>query len=77
MERKDGFVRVVYNQDNGLVLGFQAVGSGSAELAGEFALALEMCATLTDVAETVHAHPTLGETVQEAVMLGLGSGLHL
>lgn len=77
LERKDGFVRVVYNQDNGLVLGFQAVGSGSAELAGEFALALEMCTTLTDVAETVHAHPTLGETVQEAVMLGLGSGLHL
>ncbi|SEO83661.1 dihydrolipoamide dehydrogenase [Salinihabitans flavidus] len=77
MERTDGFVRVVHAPDTGLVLGLQAVGAGVSELAGEFALALEMAATLTDIAETIHAHPTLGETVQEAAMGGLGAALHI
>ncbi|UOA29216.1 dihydrolipoyl dehydrogenase [Pseudosulfitobacter sp. DSM 107133] len=75
--RDDGFVRVVYDADTELVLGIQAVGAGVSELAGEFALALEMAATLTDIADTVHAHPTLGETVQEVAMKGLGRALHI
>ncbi len=75
--RDEGFVRIVHDGDSGLVLGVQAVGAGVSELAGEFALALEMAATLTDLAETVHAHPTLGETVQEAALKGLGRALHL
>ena len=76
LERSDGFVRIVFDKGSGLVLGIQAVGAACAELAGEFALALEMCATLTDVAATIHAHPTLGETVQEAALMGLGKALH-
>jgi dihydrolipoamide dehydrogenase len=75
--RDDGFVRIVHDGKSGLILGLQAVGASVAELAGEFALALEMAATLTDLAETVHAHPTLGETVQEAALKGLGRALHL
>lgn len=76
MERIEGFVRVVFDTENELVLGLQAVGSGVSELAGEFTLALEMGCTLTDIAETIHAHPTLGETVQEAAMKGLSRALH-
>jgi len=75
--RDDGFVRVVHDSDSELILGLQAVGAGVAELAGEFALALEMAATLTDIAATIHAHPTLGETMQEAALKGLGRALHL
>lgn len=75
--RKDGFVRVVYDRESELVLGIQAVGAGCSETAGEFALALEMCATLTDLTGTIHAHPTLGETLQEAALLGRGRALHL
>ena len=77
IERDDGFVRVVYDPANELVHGIQAVGAGVSELAGEFSLALEMAATLRDVADTVHAHPTLGETVQEVSLLGLGQAVHL
>lgn len=76
LERTDGFVRIVHEKESGLVLGIQAVGAGVSEFAGEFALALEMCATLTDIAATIHAHPTLGETVQEAALAGLGKALH-
>lgn len=76
LERQDGFVRVVYERESGLVLGLQAVGAHCSEFAGEFAFALEMCATLTDIAATIHAHPTLGETVQEVALMGLGKALH-
>lgn len=76
LERQDGFVRIVHEKASGLVLGIQAVGAGVSEFAGEFALAMEMCVTLTDIAATIHAHPTLGETVQEAALAGLGKALH-
>jgi len=75
--REDGIVRVVYDSDSALVLGIQAVGAGVSELAGAFALALEMAATLTDSADTIHAHPTFGETVQEVAMKWLGRALHI
>ena len=72
-----GFVRVVSRRDDQRVLGVQAVGRDIAELAGEFALALEMGAVLDDIAGTIHAHPTLGEAFAEAAHLGLGHGLHI
>ena len=72
-----GFVRVVSRRDDQRVLGVQAVGRDIAELAGEFALALEMGAVLDDIAGTIHAHPSLGEAFHEAAHLGLGRGLHI
>lgn len=77
LERDDGFVRIVFDKETELVHGIQAVGAGVSEMAGQFSLALEMAATLTDIAETIHAHPTLGETVQESAMSGLGRALHI
>ncbi|HKY86570.1 MAG TPA: dihydrolipoyl dehydrogenase [Pseudorhodoplanes sp.] len=71
-----GFVRVVARAEDELVLGIQAVGHEVSELASTFGLALEMGATLTDVARTIHAHPTRGEAFQEAALDALGTGLH-
>lgn len=75
--REDGFVRIVSRADNGLVLGIQAVGAGISELAAAFALAIESGSTLTDIAGTIHAHPTQGEAFQEAALRGLGHALHM
>lgn len=77
MEAEDGFVRIVAREDNHLVLGVQAVGKGVSELATAFGLALEMGATLEDIAGTIHAHPTQGEALQEAAMRTLGHALHI
>ncbi|MEM9495624.1 MAG: dihydrolipoyl dehydrogenase [Pseudomonadota bacterium] len=77
MEKEDGFVRIVALKDNHLVLGVQAVGGGVAELSAAFALALEMGATLEDVAGTIHAHPTQSEAFQEAALRTLGHALHI
>lgn len=76
-DRDDGFVRIVFTRETGLVLGIQAVGAGVSEMAGQFALALEMAATLTDIAATIQAHPTQSEAVQEAALKGLGQALHI
>ncbi|WP_313592220.1 dihydrolipoyl dehydrogenase [Agrobacterium cavarae] len=76
-DRDDGFVRIVFTRESGLVLGIQAVGAGVSEMAGQFALALEMGATLTDIAATIQAHPTQSEAIQEAALKGLGMALHV
>jgi len=74
---EEGFVRIVARSDNHLVLGVQAIGMEVSELAAAFGLALEMGARLEDVAGTIHAHPTLGEALQEAAMRALGHAVHI
>jgi len=76
-EAGDGFVRVVARRDNHLIVGWQAVGGEMSELAAAFAQSIEMGARLEDVAGTIHAHPTLGEAVQEAAMRALGHALNV
>ncbi|HYC38482.1 MAG TPA: dihydrolipoyl dehydrogenase [Usitatibacter sp.] len=77
MEGSTGFVRVVARRDSHQVLGWQAVGQGVSELAGLFSHSIEMGERLEDVAGIIHAHPTLGEAVQEAGLRALGHALHI
>jgi dihydrolipoamide dehydrogenase len=77
LESSEGFVRVVARADSHLVVGWQAVGAGVSELAAAFAQSIEMGARLEDVAATIHAHPSLGEAVQEAALKALGHALHV
>jgi dihydrolipoamide dehydrogenase len=77
LEATDGFVRVVARRDNHLVVGWQAVGRGVSELAAAFSQSMEMGARLEDIGGTIHAHPTLGEAVQEAALRALGHALHI
>jgi dihydrolipoamide dehydrogenase len=77
IESTDGFVRVVARKDNHLIVGWQAVGRGVSELSTAFSQSIELGAQLEDVAGTIHAHPTLGEAVQEAALRALGRALHI
>ncbi len=77
LESSAGFVRVVARQDNHQIVGWQAVGRGVSELVSGFSQSLEMGARLEDIAGTVHAHPSLGEAVQEAALRALGQALHI
>ena len=74
---EQGFVRITSSADNGVVLGIQAVGQGVAELSAMFAHSIEMGARLEDIAGTIHAHPTLGEAVQEAALRSMGHAIHI
>jgi len=72
----EGFVRLVADDETGFVLGAQIVGPEASELIAEAALAIEMGATLEDVAATVHTHPTLAEAVMEAAENARGQAIH-
>ncbi len=72
-----GFVSTVAEKESGVLLGATIVGPRAAELIGEMALALEMGATLIDVAETLHLHPGVSETVQESAEGALGTVVHI
>ena len=72
----DGFVKIVADAEGGFVLGAQVVGPEASELIAELGLAIELGATLEDVAATVHAHPTLAESVMEAAENALGHAIH-
>ncbi len=64
--RSDGLTKIVCDPDSGRVLGVGLVGPGAGELIGEAALAIEAALTAEDLAATIHAHPTLSETLMEA-----------
>jgi dihydrolipoamide dehydrogenase len=77
LESGEGFVRVVARRDNHLIVGWQAVGRSVSELSTAFSHSIEMGERLEDVAGIIHAHPTLGEAVQEAALRALGHALHV
>lgn len=72
----DGFVKIVSNADTGFILGSQIVGAEASNLIAGMGLAVEMASTVTDLALTIHAHPTLGEIVMEAAEVVLGHPIH-
>lgn len=70
-----GFAKIAYD-DNGLVKGVELVCEDANSMIAEAALAIEMGATLEDIADTIHPHPTFSEILQEAAEAGLGRPLH-
>jgi dihydrolipoamide dehydrogenase len=64
--RSDGLTKLVADASSGRVLGIGIVGPGAGELIAEAALAVETAALVEDVAVTIHAHPTLAESLMEA-----------
>jgi dihydrolipoamide dehydrogenase len=72
----EGLVKVVAERD-GRVLGVHVIGPGASDLIPEGVLAMQLEATLADIAATIHAHPTLGEGTLEAALVALGLPVHL
>lgn len=69
----DGLTKLVYCPESHRLLGATLVGRNAGELLSECVLAMEMGATLEDVALTVHAHPTLSETIAFTTERALGT----
>jgi dihydrolipoamide dehydrogenase len=69
----DGLTKLVYCPDSHRVLGATIVGRNAGELLAECVLAMEMGATLEDIALSVHAHPTLSETIAFTAERALGT----
>jgi len=66
MAESTGLTKMVIEKQTGRILGVGIVGSNAGELISEGALAVEMAAVASDMAMTIHPHPTLSETLMEA-----------
>lgn len=73
LERTDGMTKIVFDPESQLVLGVGIVGPNAGELIAEGVLAIEMGAVAHDLADSIHPHPTLSETVMNSADLFLGS----
>jgi dihydrolipoamide dehydrogenase len=73
----EGLVKVVADRKYGEVLGVHVIGPGASDLIPEGVLAMRLEATLEEIAGTIHAHPTLGESTMEATMVALGLPVHI
>ena len=77
LQQTDGFVKMVVEKDTDLLLGVHIVGPHASDMLGEAGLALEMAATASDIALTIHAHPTLSESVLEAAEAVHKQAIHI
>jgi dihydrolipoamide dehydrogenase len=73
----EGFVKVVSENKYGEILGVHIVGPHASDLVVEGTLALSMEATVDEIEYTIHAHPTFGEAVDEAVLATRDRALHI
>jgi dihydrolipoamide dehydrogenase len=76
LDRPDGLTKLIIEPDTERILGVGIAGAGAGELIGEGVLAVEMGATARDLAESVHPHPTLSETLMEAAESFYGTATH-
>ena len=77
LSRTEGLTKLIVDPKNGRVLGMGVVGVGAGELIAEGVLAVEMGVVAEDLAESIHAHPTLSETVMESSEVYLGHSTHI
>jgi dihydrolipoamide dehydrogenase len=76
IDRPEGFVKWVADPKTGQLLGAQAVGEHTTELIAEATTAIRAELTVTDLARTIHAHPTLSEAWMESAHVLLGEAIH-
>lgn len=76
LDRPEGLTKLILEPETERVLGVGIAGAGAGELIGEGVLAIEMGATARDLAESVHPHPTLSETLMECAEVFYGTAVH-
>lgn len=76
-DRTDGMTKLIIQPETERILGVGITGSGAGELISEGVLAIEMGATARDLAESIHPHPTLSETLMECAEMFYGYATHV
>lgn len=77
LARNDGLTKLLVDPGTQRVLGVGIVGIGAGEMISEGVLAIEMGAVARDVADSIHPHPTLSETIMEGAEVALGGSTHV
>ncbi len=77
IEGQDGLVKILAGATYGEVLGLHILGPRATDLIAEGALAIDTEATLDEIAETIHAHPTVAEAIREAALAAQSRAIHV
>ncbi len=74
---REGFVKLIFDAKYGELLGAHIIGPEATELIAELTLAKSMEATYESIVKTIHAHPTLSESIMEAAANAYGESIHI
>ena len=72
----EGLVKIITSKPYGEILGAHIIGADASELIAEMGLAKRLEATAEDIISTIHAHPTMAESIHEAVLATEGRAIH-
>ena len=70
--RDEGFTKLIFDAETGLIIGGGIVGTHAGDMIGEICLAIEMGCDAEDIGKTIHPHPTLGESIGMSAEVALG-----
>jgi len=73
----EGFVKMIYGEQHGEILGAHIIGADATEMISEIGLGITLEATRDEIEATIHAHPTLAEMVHEATGVAMGHPIHV
>jgi dihydrolipoyl dehydrogenase len=73
----DGFVKLIIGEPHGEILGAHIIGPEATEMIAELGLAMTLEATYEEIEATIHAHPTLSESIHEAAGQAFGHAIHI
>ena len=74
---RDGFVKIIYDEKYGELLGCHIIGDNATNIISEISIARNLETTFTEILKTIHPHPTLSEAIQEATAQAFGEAIHI
>ncbi|MFZ7121473.1 MAG: dihydrolipoyl dehydrogenase [Eubacteriaceae bacterium] len=77
MGETEGFAKVIADKKYGEILGVHIIGPSATEIIGEAATIMKLEGTIEELTDTIHAHPTVSETIMEAAHDAIGEAIHL
>ena len=77
LARNDGLTKLLIDPATQRILGVGIVGVGAGEMIAEGVLAIEMGAVARDVADSIHPHPTISESIKDAIEVAYGEAIHI
>lgn len=76
MDEPEGFIKILAGKEFGEILGAHIIGPRATDIIAELALAMSSECTVDEIANTIHAHPTVSEAVMEAAEAVKGQAIH-
>ena len=73
----DGFVKIIYDDKYGELLGCHIIGANATDLISEISLSRDLETTHNEILNSIHPHPTLSEAIMEATADALGEAIHI